>query len=179
MTRPQDKRIFLSKVNTPPVGLQDLLGNVNQGVNPHDLDHKISPGVDLYPHYTSNRLEIATASAEVAGITGQGVGIPIPEGQIWQPIALSAEYELQGTNADDTQFSVGVQRLGTGYYVPFHTSFDLNYPGTAGDFGVACGPTGQRFFVSGGWQFWAQVDAAVQTDVRTMTINVFYARLTD
>lgn len=174
------KDSFVSRINTPPKGLQNLLGNINQGINPSNLSQEVYGVTDLYPHWTANKLDVAFATAEVAGVTGQGVGIAIPEGEIWQPLALSMEYELVGTNADDTGISVGIQKLGTGYYVAlFRSDQAVNAVGAAGEFQIACGPLTERFYLDGRWQFWAQVDGAAQSNVRTMTIQVLYAKLSD
>jgi hypothetical protein len=128
----------------------------------------------------SNRLDIAFATAEVSGVTGQGVDLTIPEGEIWQPMAFSAEYELALTTADDTCISAGIQKLGTGYYVAMaHSTPVQNYPGAAAGFIVASGVIPTRFLLDGRWQFHAQVDSAAQTTVRTMTLQVLYAKLTD
>jgi len=41
----------MSKINTPPLGLQNLLGSQNFGDNPSELGQTVAPTLDLLPFY--------------------------------------------------------------------------------------------------------------------------------
>lgn len=56
----------MSKINTPPVGLQSLLGSQSFGDNPNDLLEQVRPIVDLTPFWGSNKLEVQWSSGNRA-----------------------------------------------------------------------------------------------------------------
>lgn len=47
----------MSKINTPPIGLQSLLGSQSFGDNPSDLLQQVRPAIDLLPFWGSTKLE--------------------------------------------------------------------------------------------------------------------------
>lgn len=168
----------LSKVNTPPIGLQNLLGNVNQGVNPHELDQIITPSVDLYPHWATNKIRAAFETAEVAGAVGQGLGISVPEGELWQVIAAECAYETVSATTD-TSISVGVMDPTLTTMVSFYTIEFLNVPGLTGDYQVVGGPFPDRFILGGGWSIRGQVNGSTVATVRTMNVKLLYVKLSE
>ena len=179
MTNPGDLRKLVSKVNSSPRGLQDLLGNVNQGINPHELDHRISPVVDLYPHWSVNRLLAEFKTEEIAGTVGQGTNIEVPEGELWQVVAAECAYENSSSQMDDTSLSVGVLDPSLAKMVSFYTDWTLNAPGTAGTYQVVGGPFPDRFILSGGWNIRGQVNGSNQAVARTMNVKCLYIKLTE
>lgn len=57
----------MSKINRPPLGLQQLLGSQNFGTNPADLEGKVRPTIELLPFYGAGVLRHAqTSGARVA-----------------------------------------------------------------------------------------------------------------
>ena len=178
MTNPKDLRKTASKVNTTPKGLQDLLGNVNQGTNPHELDHKISPIVDLYRFWTVNKVLAKFATAEVAGTVGQGLSVPVPEGELWQIVAASCAFELGGTN-DETMISVGILDSTLTTMISFYQSILPSNLGTATNYQVAGGVFPDSLILSGGWNIRGQVDCSILATARTMTLQILYKKLTE
>ena len=178
MTNPRDLQKLVSKVNSSPRGLQDLLGNVNQGINPHELDHKISPTVDLYPFWSSNKILATQVNGDIAGTVGQYVAVPVPEGELWQVIAASAHYDTIAAT-DDTHISVGVLAQNLSQFVSFHDNVILNSPGAAGSHTVAGGSFGDRFVLSGGWNIAGLVNGSSVGTVREMSVVVLYVKLTE
>jgi len=179
MTRPFDKRMRVSKVNAPPRGLQNLLGNVNQGINPHELDQKISPVVDLYPHWAVDRIKQALESGNVAGTVGQGLQIIVPEGELWQPIGLSLTYATTAAT-NDLGISVGIfepsqqTMTRTGNQV-----WTQNIGGAVGNRITASSNFAQRFVLSGGWGVRGEVDASDVVTARAMVLSLTYISLKD
>ena len=59
----------MSKINTPPLGLQSLLGSQSFGDNPDDLLQGVRPTVDMLPFYGVNSLkqDAATAARNTPG----------------------------------------------------------------------------------------------------------------
>lgn len=181
MTNIRDKLIYLSKVNTPPVGLQNLLGNVNQGVNPHELDHKITPVVDLYPHWAVNKLKTELSFGEVAGTSGEGLTINVPDGELWQVVAASAHYENVSAGNDDTNIGIGIADSSDAVTtIVSVNSFGVNSPGAVGQFGSVAGCAfPDRFILSSGWGIRGEVISSSQAGVRTMYVKVVYVKLTE
>jgi len=87
----------VSKINQTPRGLQSLLGNVNQGVNPSDLSQVVSPGVDLFPFWAVEKTKFQLQGASVAHVVGQGIELIVPEGKLWMPLVVSSNgFNLSG-----------------------------------------------------------------------------------
>ena len=80
----------MSRINTPPIGLQDLLGSKNFGDNPSDLLEQVRPVVDLLPFWGTQKLKFAAESATTAG-AGSVVELDVPENENWA--ILSAHFQ--------------------------------------------------------------------------------------
>jgi len=174
MSGPGDK-LLLSKVNAVPRGLQDFLGNVNQGINPQQLDPLVSPSVDLFPFYQVDnlraRLEVDTG---VPGALGFGVDVEVPEGEIWQVIAASASYKTIGAGTDDTSISVGIYDPSLTVMTAIYTAAETNVVGSVGANQTVGGPFPDRLFLSSGWRVRGQVNGTNQVTPRQMTLQFIY-----
>jgi len=78
----------MSKINSPPVGLQSLLGSKNFGENPDDLLREVRPTVDMLPFWGSQRLRFDQTVAIQAGV-GSMVERQIPLGESWLVLSAS------------------------------------------------------------------------------------------
>lgn len=60
----------MSKINRPPLGLQQLLGSQNFGENPSDLKQDVQPVLEMFPLYGSGLLRVAegTGSRTTEGL---------------------------------------------------------------------------------------------------------------
>lgn len=176
MTNPRDKSTLVSKVNATPIGLQNLLGNVNQGINPHELDHKISPTVDLFPFWSQQKTRFATETGSVAGTIGQGIEIEVPEGELWVPLAMEGAFPVAGVG-NEIAISVGILPEITGNMVAVASVYQNGV--AANGRVVASIAFPNRFIMSGGQAFGCQVDQATSTLAQTMSLEVMYVRLND
>lgn len=89
----------MSKINSPPLGLQDLLGSQNFGDNPDELARTVFGGVDLIPFLGSSRLSYARATESNTLTIGGGIApLTVPEGEAWY---------LLGATANGVGFQVG------------------------------------------------------------------------
>lgn len=52
----------MSQINTPPLGLQQLMGSQNFGDNPSDLAQQVIPTVDLTPFLATRKIRHKTTS---------------------------------------------------------------------------------------------------------------------
>lgn len=179
MTSPRDKRQTASKVNATPIGLQSLLGNVNQGVNPHELNHEIQPIVDLLPFWSSRRLIKESDTQSLSIVHGQGINLTVPEGELWLPIAAHFECGNFATATDDISLTVGiVPPLNVGM-VSFNSTDVLNNPGSAGSTARACIAFPQAFILSGGWSVRGEINGASNTTARNCTLETLYVKMGD
>lgn len=105
MTRPKDAFQRVSKVNTAPRGLQSLLGNVNQGINPHELAHQLSPGIDLYPFLVIDKKRWGGGLAAYTAV-GDLIGVTVPEGEVWAVDNFSGIIPGYGTAGDTIRFAI-------------------------------------------------------------------------
>lgn len=165
---------LISKVNTPPRALQFLLGNVNQGINPHDLDGVVQPIVDLYPHYTTAQLRQEISSASIAGTVGQGLTILVPEGEVWQVVACSVMKDVAFTGTWQ-RIMIGIQdpRLAAPCWIAVDEG---TTPGISLGRSAAAIALPDRFLLPPGWGIRGEVGAATSNNNTTMTVNVTYVR---
>lgn len=115
MTSPRDKRLTKSKVNQPPRGLQSLLGNVNQGVNPHELNHVIQPTTDLLPFWSVDKQKSESKITVVSTVLG-GSTIVVPDGKLWRVRHIAGRTVTQST--DVLALEIEVWYKGTTLRVP-------------------------------------------------------------
>ena len=74
----------MSKINAPPLGLQDLLGSQNFGDNPDELARTVFGGVDLIPFLGSTRISYDRATESNTLTLGGGIApLAVPEGEAW------------------------------------------------------------------------------------------------
>ena len=177
MTNPRDKRLLISKVNTPPKGLQSLLGNVNQGLNPHELAHAVSPSVDLFPHWAIDKMKVNSATSSYAPGPGTGQTITVPAGELWMPISIAGSFSM--LIAQEYEFTLGI--------IDPAASMATTIAVARTD--AACRATNQllrvgvvlpeRFFVPAGWGFRQEFSWATSATPRSSTLNVQYIKVTD
>jgi len=163
----------MSKINTPPRGLQNFLGNVNQGVNPSDLDQQVNPTVDLVPFWGTDKLKSIVSGASIAGTLGQGITVEVPEGELWIPIAASGQYFV--AQAQTRQISLRVvDQSGGGLSIIANGRID-SASLTAE---VTCGLAfPNRFILPSSWGIRCQIDETSSATAATMEVNIFYYKL--
>ena len=177
MTNPRDKRLLISKVNASPKGLQSLLGNVNQGVNPHELDHVVSPGVDLYPHWAADKTLVKSETTSVVPSPGNGMTITVPEGEIWQPIAIGGVVSM--LIAVEYAFSVGILNPASLTHTTVASAV-TDQAAVATNNQLRAGYVfPNRFFLSGGWGIRFQYNWSTSVAARSITLNVLYVKITE
>lgn len=88
----------MSKINRPPVGLQDLLGSKNFGENPAEFLQTVRPIVDLFPFWASQQFRVAKAANTSAGL-GSVVELQVPADETWA--VISASFGAQVINANE------------------------------------------------------------------------------
>lgn len=174
MTRPRDAKLRLSKVNTPPRGLQSFLGNVNQGVNPHELDHTISPTVELSPFWGIDQVKGGLASLSISGTVGQGVTVVVPPGQVWQVIAASCDMSLVAT--ESLGLSLNIQDPSGGIMqAVVSEDYIIGTPSvTRLSTGLVFTP---HLILPTGWGLRGMVTMATDATNRTMEVNYMYIPL--
>ena len=175
MTRPADKNRIVSKVNTTPRALQSLLGNVNQGINPHELDHRISPNVDLYPHWAANSLRSILNSQSIAGTVGQGITEVVPDGETWQVIAASVTKVKASTT---TEYDLAIQLIDPSQAAGCSIfSRQLKPYGITAGIPAVGGLMPDRFLLPSGWGIRGQVMESNNNPNTTMTLRIIYILL--
>lgn len=164
----------MSVVNTPPFGLQDLLGAKNFGRNPNELVENISPSLDQWPFLGYSFIRAARNSGSVLG-RGVGATVEIPEGEVWVPIVASA---FNAAPAADT-YIVALTMSGIPGFSPGQ---DIGLAVTTDSFGVSIGEIFRAswappFHVAlpPGIQFNAAIDAGSGTS--NPSVEVLYYRL--
>ena len=174
MTNPRDLRKLVSKVNTTPKGLQSLLGNVNQGINPHELNHLVTPGVDLFQFYGVDKLKGFSNSSAQAPVTGWAVDVTVPEGKLWQIVAAGVAINVAAT--DETGIGLRLRNPGG-----ISNTVDIpiaSFPPITSQVhsGVTVNQVGlvfpNRFFLSAGWLIRGIVLGTNDADSTTMTVTV-------
>lgn len=88
----------MSKINTPPIGLQDFLGSKNYGENPAQLGQVVSPMLDLAPFFGVYEQDIAR---DTGVLTGRGIAatVEVPEGEAWYLLAAGGRIETAAAAA--------------------------------------------------------------------------------
>ena len=114
----------MSLVNTPPFGLQDLLGSRNFGKNPSELVETIQPTIDMLPYLDYDNFRIESISGSV-NIIGASVTIEIPDSEIWNVVSVSASYLNAFAAGASARIRVSVdgERNSTGFQVPANLAF--------------------------------------------------------
>lgn len=96
----------MSRINTTPKTLQDLLGNTAAGVNPSELLQEVRPSFDMFPLWAIDKHDFVTFNGSLAAMFQQQV-IEVPEGEVWIPLAMSAE--LTSTVLNETfRIAIGI-----------------------------------------------------------------------
>lgn len=93
----------MSRVNQPPIGLQDFLGNQNFGENPNTLSSTLLPSVDLTPFLGSQQLSFARNSGSRSGV-GVAVSQTVPQGEAWFMLSVAVN--------QNTSVTAGAQCVG-------------------------------------------------------------------
>lgn len=177
MTSPKKQPRGLSKVNQVPRGLQSLLGNVNQGMNPDELDNVISGQVDLLPFWASDKIRFERTTISAAAPTAASrANVTVPEGEVWVPIVVSALCTIR----------IGdIIRIGTVLRIPDGNFMSLGLPATSGpntatnaEIIYAGGFVDQTLVLPAGHSFTAEIQASeVQTGTVSLTSSVLYYKL--
>lgn len=80
----------MSRINTAPRALQDLLGNTAAGVNPSTLADVVRPSFDMLPFWSVDKTDYVQFAGQIAAVFQQQT-IRVPEGEIWVPLSMSAD----------------------------------------------------------------------------------------
>ena len=76
-----------SKINTPPVGLQDLLGSQSFGENPNLLTEVVSPTLEQFPFLSADKISAYTQQQNVAATDPAVIFAFLqPAGEVWMPL---------------------------------------------------------------------------------------------
>lgn len=102
----------MSQINRPPRGLQDLLGSLNFGKNPANLDQNVWPGIDMLAFW-------ALDAQFVRRDTGGDLTTPaavvnsydVPFGEVWVPITFSCKCAYTNVG-DQGGFTLELDRHG-------------------------------------------------------------------
>lgn len=102
----------MSKINKPPLGLQDLLGSQSFGTNPGDLLQGVRPSLDMVPFWLWQNLEYAQDSATATPIVpgNDVVTIAVPQNELWIPWGITAEMSFGG-NAIECVWRIAISNL--------------------------------------------------------------------
>ena len=174
MTDPRQENKKVSKINQPPRGLQDFLGNVNQGINPHELDHRVAPGVDLVPFWGVDKIRMLVNTGNVTGAVGQGIELAVPAGEVWIPIAVSGDWFLLTTEIGRIALHM-TDPAGNARTVIAKSELVTAGAGTEA---ISCGLAfPQRFVMPTGWKFRCQVETSTVAGAQSMSVDVMYYRL--
>lgn len=167
----------MSKINQTPIGLQSLLGNVNQGVNPSELDGNVSPGVDLLPFWGYEKTKFRVVGGSVAHTVGQGTEMVVPTGEVWLPIAVSADSFNLTTQEGILALHI-TDNLGATRTVIAQSAFQADSGNTQR---VACGVIfSTRFLMGAGMRFRAEWNSAIGPATNsTMNIDLTYYSIRD
>jgi len=96
----------MSRVNTTPKTLQDLLGNTAAGINPSELLNDVRPTTDLFPLWAIDKQDYVTFNGQIAAVFQQQT-IRVPRGEVWIPMFMSADITSNGFN-EEFRLVVGV-----------------------------------------------------------------------
>ena len=88
----------MSKINRVPRGLQDILGNTAQGVNPAELRQEVMPSLDMLPLWLVEKTEWTRFVGSFAATFQQNT-IQVPAGEMWIPFAISGEAVTEAPGA--------------------------------------------------------------------------------
>lgn len=173
MTNPRDKSKNASMIATSPRGLQDLLGNINQGVNPHDLSHTVSGVIDLTPFWSTDKLQM---NANLGAITAVGdyVSFEVPTGEVWRPVNVTAHLNSQTAN-DETRLSV-VYKDPTGRVFSL-VDGDLYTEATGNDLYYLGYQFTNVMLLPSGWTIGAVVNQFSHAGAENLTVRLAYVRL--
>lgn len=78
----------MSRINTTPKGLQDLLGNTAAGDNPSTFLDEVRGTIDLEKYWFADKVKSVTQSGNSSS-TYFTLFQPVPNGQIWVPLNIS------------------------------------------------------------------------------------------
>lgn len=158
----------MSKVNTLPKGLQEFLGNTSQGVNPSDLSGTVSPGIDLYPFWSADKIRNVVSNANI-GAVGQFAALQVPAGESRIPIAISADIQI----AAGERWRINVHLTDPAGNARSIVCQSDTVTGAATEF-VSCSHVwGQNLLIPSGWFFIAFCEAYGGA-VRVMSIDFTY-----
>lgn len=93
----------MSKINTPPIGLQQLLGSQNFGDNPDDLLQQVRSVVDLIPFWGAQHMEVSRTEG---GRSDEGIISSVP---FFGPaMILAASARVSGGMTGAAPLSLGI-----------------------------------------------------------------------
>ena len=103
-----------SRINRPPVGLQDLLGSQSFGDNPNELLQFVTPTLDLEQFYESDLIDATALAVQIPGtLAATNIDIDQPEGSLWIPYAENLT--LNGAVDPGVKFGVTFQLVNAAF----------------------------------------------------------------
>lgn len=139
----------MSKINSPPIGLQSLLGSKNFGENPDDLGQQVRPVVDMLPFWASQRLRFLNAKTNSSGQQSV-VEIQVPLGETWMILSVAFDVEMLAA-ADDMNSKIALDETNTGVdWYTVASNFFMNVSSMNGQFFTTMWNPPIGFFLSGG-----------------------------
>lgn len=103
-----------SKIQGVPQGFLGSLSIKGTGKNPVFVSDNIIPVVDLGPNYTARFSEVVFQTTAVTNL-GDASNLPVPEGEAWRLISLSAQMLNPGAGVV-AKFFAGIRFGGTGVH---------------------------------------------------------------
>ena len=164
----------MSQINTPPFGLQSLLGSKNFGDNPGELLQEVRPMVDLLPFWGSQFFKALQVTATSAG-QGVLVSTQVPEGKNWMIISATAGMEVLSSGDDLTSW-VAVDPSPNGSESHVVASFSIINPNTPGSPVYATWQPPFPFLLPSGYVLQGGVWSANLTP-RDVSLDVLYYEL--
>lgn len=164
----------MSKINSLPKGLQELLGNTSQGKNPDELSNVVYGNFDILPFWGIDKTIAQVVSANTVHVVGQGIDMNVPEGEAWYLKAASGSSFLATTESGRLSLHIsnpaGTVRVTIGqsaYITAKLLTEEIVAP--------AIMPSG--FILPSGWSLrsqWEGVDAGL---ANTMSLDAIFYRI--
>ena len=97
----------MGRINTPPVGLQSLLGNTNFGDNPSDLSEVVAPTLEFFAFMAQQKVHFERNAGSLAG-QGFATQIVIPDGEIWALLGVNGFVNFNAAG-DEIQYQINIR----------------------------------------------------------------------
>jgi len=160
----------MSKINTLPKGLQSFLGNTSQGVNPSDLSPGVDPSFDMYPFWASDKIKGAFVNANTVGVIGQNLNLAVPEGEVWQLIAVSSTFPMLVENS----VGLGIQLVEPSGSVNVTIASVFRESPDSITNCVVSKVFPNRFLLPAGWKIRGVIESASDATGRAMFVSAMY-----